>query len=43
MPDVLGIHIIGGGYGESIVLELPNGKVGVLDCFSAAPQGFLAD
>ena len=35
MSDTLGINILGGGFGESIVLELPNGKVGVLDCFSA--------
>jgi hypothetical protein len=33
---LLSIHVLGGGFGESIVLCLPNGKVGVIDCFSAS-------
>jgi len=41
----LGIHIIGEEYGESIVLEFPTGKVGVIDCFTRVlktkqPQSF---
>jgi len=35
MANALGIHLIG-GYGESIIVEMPNGGVGVIDCF--APQ-----
>ena len=31
---LLGIHVIGAGKGESILLELPNGEWGVVDCFS---------
>jgi len=31
---LLGIHVIGAGKGESIILELPNGEWGVVDCFS---------
>jgi hypothetical protein len=34
MPNTLGIDIIGSGFGESIVLRMPNGKVGVIDCCS---------
>ena len=34
MAGNLEIHLIGEGYGESIILQCPNGKVGVLDCFS---------
>ena len=34
MPNHLGVDIIGCGFGESIVLRLPNGKVGVVDCCS---------
>lgn len=30
----LGVHVLGPGYGESIVLELPDGNVGVIDCFA---------
>jgi beta-lactamase superfamily II metal-dependent hydrolase len=29
----IGVHILGPGYGESIVLELPDGRLGVIDCF----------
>ncbi len=31
---VLGVHLIGRGFGESIILELPDGEVGVIDCCS---------
>ncbi|MBC8230091.1 MBL fold metallo-hydrolase [bacterium] len=31
---LLGIHVIGSGKGESILLELPNGECGIVDCFS---------
>lgn len=31
----LGIHVIGKGFGESIVIELPNGSVGVVDCYAS--------
>jgi len=34
MRNSLGIDIIGSGFGESIVLRMPNGKVGVIDCCS---------
>src|SRR3954452_21250288 len=34
MVRPLGVHVIGAGYGESIVLEMPNGGVGVIDCFA---------
>ena len=30
----LGVHVIAGPVGESIVLELPDGEWGVVDCFS---------
>lgn len=43
MPDAITIHIIGAGFGESIVLVLPNGKVGVIDCCSSSLQGENAD
>lgn len=35
MAAHLGIHVIGPRYGESIVLELPDGGVGVIDSFAA--------
>jgi hypothetical protein len=35
MPARLGIHILGPRYGESIILELPDGGIGVIDCFAA--------
>lgn len=34
MGKTLGIHILGRGFGESIVLQMPNGGVGVIDCFA---------
>ena len=33
MAAALGIHLIGAGIGESIVIELPNGRIGVIDCY----------
>ena len=33
MATALGIHLIGAGIGESIVIELPSGKIGVIDCY----------
>jgi hypothetical protein len=36
MGTALGVHVLGQGVGESVVLEMPNGGVGVIDCF--APQ-----
>jgi len=30
---LLGVHVIGPGYGESIVIELPTGEIGVIDSF----------
>jgi hypothetical protein len=35
MSNPLGIHVIGRGFGESVVLQMPNGRVGVIDCFAA--------
>jgi hypothetical protein len=35
MSSVLGVHVLGQGFGESVVLEMPNGAVGVIDCFAA--------
>jgi hypothetical protein len=34
MAHALGIHVIGAGYGESIVIQMPHGGVGVIDCFA---------
>jgi hypothetical protein len=34
MAKALGVHIIGRGFGESIVLQMPNGGVGLIDCFA---------
>ncbi len=34
MSNKLIIHLIGCGFGESIILCLPNGKVGIVDCCS---------
>ena len=31
---LLGLHVLGGGVGESIVLELPQGGWGVIDCYA---------
>ena len=42
MQDALGVHVFGRGFGESIVLEFPNGRVGLIDCFSpqlTIPEG----
>jgi hypothetical protein len=36
MGKALGVHVLGQGFGESVVLEMPNGAIGVIDCF--APQ-----
>lgn len=33
----ISVHIIGPGYGESIVLELPDGTLGVVDSFVVGP------
>lgn len=30
----LGLHVINGGYGESIILEMPGGRWGVVDCYT---------
>jgi beta-lactamase superfamily II metal-dependent hydrolase len=30
----LGVHVLGEGFGESIVLSFPNGSAGVVDCFA---------
>src|SRR4051812_30004220 len=35
----LRIHVLGGGKGESIVLELPNGERGVVDCYARELRG----
>jgi len=32
--SLLGLHVLGGGVGESIVLELPQGGWGVIDCYA---------
>jgi hypothetical protein len=32
---LLTIHVIGAGIGESIILELPNGQWGVVDCYAS--------
>ena len=31
---LLGIHVLGEGFGESIVITFPSGAVGVVDCFA---------
>jgi hypothetical protein len=33
MSDRIGIHVLGPGYGESIVCELPDGQLGVIDSY----------
>ena len=35
MSKQLGIHVLGPRYGESVILELPDGGVGVIDSFAA--------
>ena len=32
--SLLGVHIIGSGVGESIIIQLPDGQVGVIDCYT---------
>jgi ribonuclease BN (tRNA processing enzyme) len=34
MPE-LSIHVLGSGIGESIIVHLPNGKWGVVDCYAS--------
>ncbi len=36
MAARLGIHILGPRYGESIILELPDGTIGVIDSFASS-------
>ncbi len=36
---MLGVHVLGPGYGESIVIELPGGEVGVIDSFGTHYTG----
>src|SRR5437899_163845 len=33
MAELMEVHVTGGGIGESIVLRLPNGRWGVVDCY----------
>lgn len=33
-PPALGLHVLNGGWGESIILELPDGRWGVIDCYT---------
>jgi beta-lactamase superfamily II metal-dependent hydrolase len=33
----LELHVLGAGIGESIVLKLPDGRWGVVDCYNASP------
>lgn len=33
----LEIHVLGGGQGESIVIRMPDGRWGVVDCFTTSP------
>lgn len=37
-PRRLEIHVINGGYGESIIVRLPNGRWGVVDCYAPTPD-----
>ena len=32
----LEVHLLGGGKGESVVLKLPDGQWGVVDCYSGS-------
>ncbi|SIN72259.1 Metallo-beta-lactamase superfamily protein [Singulisphaera sp. GP187] len=34
----LEVHILGGGQGESIVIRMPDGRWGVVDCFTTSPD-----
>lgn len=36
---MLGVHILGPGFGESIIIELPDGEIGVIDSFAARHTG----
>jgi beta-lactamase superfamily II metal-dependent hydrolase len=36
---LLGVHVIGPGFGESIIVELPGGEVGVIDSFTSRHTG----
>ena len=33
MAQPIIVHVIGSGYGESIIIQMPGGRVGVVDCF----------
>lgn len=33
----LEVHILGGGQGESVVIKMPDGRWGVVDCFTTSP------
>ena len=35
---LLEIHILGGGQGESVVIRMPDGRWGVVDCFTTSPS-----
>ncbi|HUE73160.1 MAG TPA: hypothetical protein VMP01_19905 [Pirellulaceae bacterium] len=39
----IGLHVIGSGVGESIVVELPDGSIGVVDCCSKSLAGNSAE
>ncbi len=36
---LLGVHVLGPGFGETIIIELPNGEFGVVDSFAARFTG----
>lgn len=36
---MLGVHVLGPGFGETIIIELPNGEMGVVDSFAARFTG----
>lgn len=36
---MLGVHVLGPGFGETIIIELPSGEVGVVDSFAARYTG----
>jgi len=38
-PSDFEVHVLGAGKGESIVLRLPNGQWGVVDCYAASTTG----
>ena len=35
-PPLLTVHVLGAGKGESIVLRLPDGRWGVVDCYAGS-------